>query len=193
MSSSQQVILYHYSSQRYDTLKTRAAQGKPVLPDRDLISTVGTYNDHVSFFIEAPPLDIMGAIYGKDHGTWFPGSKLIEHRVDLSKLKSFKYHFVETPEKIKMLFDDSVSDEEYYEKLEKINKSKGYTGKNLKEFRLPYNALKGSTRYHVMRANTFPKWDVNRFKYAACVPHVMIYPQGGVIPVMDTREVVVST
>lgn len=194
--SKQPVYLYHYATLQYDVLKTRKAQGVPKPNDTAGVITLNgkefDYTEHISFFVEPVPLETMGKVYGKEHNVWYPGSQLYEHRVDLSQTKSFDYHFVETPEKIAMLFDDSIDDDEYYKRLKKINRQKGYVGSSLSEFMHPYDQFQGQTKRHVLRASSFPKWDVNRFKYAACVPHVMVYPKTGEMPVESVKFVTIE-
>lgn len=192
--SSDHIHVYHYASQQYDVLKTKKAQGVPTDTSSVGIVLNGKrfdYTDHISFFVEPIPLEIMGRVYGKDHSVWHPGSELYEHKVDMGKVKSFMYHFVETPEKIAMLFDDGIDDQEYYKRLEKVNAEKGYVGSGLSEFSHPYKQFQGQTKRHILRADSFPRWQESRLKYAACVPHVMVYPKGGLIPVESSRKVTV--
>ena len=178
------VYIYHYASQRFDSLKTRKLQGikesNPPLTNTGEIRP-GTYEEHISFFIDPVPLRLMGLVYGKDHPVWHSGSVLYEHRVNLAAVSGFKYHFVETPEKIKLLFDDSIDTEEYYSRLNKVNQTQAYVGEDLTKFMQPYSRLKGKTERYILRASTYPKWESNRLKYAACVPHVMLYPKSGVV------------
>lgn len=191
---SDHIHVYHYATQQYDVLKTKKAQGVPTDTSSVGIVLNGKrfdYTDHISFFVEPIPLEVMGRVYGKDHHVWHPGSELHEHKVDMAKVKSFMYHFVETPEKIAMLFDDNIDDEEYYKRLEKVNAEKGYVGSGLSEFSHPYKQFQGQTKRHILRADSFPRWQENRLKYAACVPHVMVYPKGGLIPVESSRKVTV--
>ena len=196
--SSDHIHVYHYASQQYDVLKTRKAQGLQEPTEMGSGSSQtnreirpGVYTEHVSFFVEPIPLEIMGHIYGKDHPVWHSGSELFEHKVDMGKVKSFMYHFVETPEKIAMLFDDGIDDKEYYKRLDKVNAEKGYVGSGLSEFSHPYKQFQGQTKRHILRADSFPRWQESRLKYAACVPHVMVYPKGGLIPVESSRKVTV--
>lgn len=187
------VLLYHYSGSKYDILLTRKRQGIPK-PDVVLQTSQeikpGDYTEHISFFVDPAPLDILSKVYRK-HDVWHKGNILYEHTVDLALVGDFKYHFVETPEKIQLLFDDSVSVLEYYNQLNKINKNKHYIGASLDEFMYPYNSFKGTTRDYILKAPSYPNWESNRHKYAACVPHVMLYPKTGEVTVSSVKQVTI--
>lgn len=188
-----QVLLYHYSALKYDTLLTRKKQGvsKPsVVMQTSQEIRPGDYTEHISFFVDPQPLDILSKVYGK-HDVWYKGNVLYEHIVNLASVGDFKYHYVETPEKIQMLFDDSISILEYYSALNKINKTKHYIGSTLREFVYPYLQFKGTVRDYILKAPSYPNWDSNKHKYAACVPHVMLYPKSGEVPVLSVKQVVV--
>ena len=189
-----QVPLYHYAASEYQILLTRKKQG--ISKPTDVMVQVsqeirpGDYTEHISFFVEPQPLDIMSSVY-KDHDVWHKGSVLYEHTVDLSLVNAFKYHFVETPEKIDILFNDAISTVEYYSLLNKINKDKHYIGSTLREFMLPYNQFKGNTRQFILKASSYPNWKSNINKYAACVPHVMLYPKSGEVIVQSVKRVII--
>lgn len=189
------LILYHYSADKYPQLETLKYRGNDV-GDKYGKTTKeirpGTYSEHISFFLEQPPLDILGTIFGIKHHTWFPGNSMFEHQVDLEKVGVFKYLFVETPEKTKLYYDDSVGTDEYYKRLNRVNRTKLYIGSSLTEFKRPYTELKGRTREFYKLLPTRPNFDELRDKYAATVPHVMLYPMSGVCPVVSCRRVTVG-
>lgn len=191
--------LYHYAAQRFDVLKTRREQG--VLTKQQIAEAethakaydrIGAYCDHISFFFERVPLDIQGGVYGKDHPVWFPGNKLFEYELPLVGLPDFSYEVVETPKKTELYYDESLTIPAYKNKLRLLNQKEGYQGSGYKELIKALRPLEGSTRECIAKANSYPNWDEIKDKYAANVPHVMIYPKGGKIYFAKVREVVVQ-
>lgn len=149
-------------------------------------------DEHISFFVEPPPLDIMGSIYGPDHPVWFPGSILYEHKVDLHLEPAFKYHFVETPERTALLYDRDVSDEEFFKKVNENAEKLHYIGESISEFEIPYKKFKGTTRQFFLDAPDHNNWQEIKDKYAATVPHVMVYPSDGNMKVSQVRKVQIN-
>ena len=189
--------LYHYSTQRFDVLKTKRKQGiltKQEIKSAERLaenqSSVGAYCDHISFFFERLPLDIQGSVYGKDHPVWFPGNKLFEYELPLVGLPDFDYEVVETPKKTELYYDESLTIPVYKEKLRLLNQKEGYRGNGHKELIKALRPLEGLTRECVAKANSYPNWDEIKYKYAANVPHVMIYPVGGIIHFHKVQKVV---
>ena len=189
------IFLYHYADKQFEELQTLKYRGetkegythKPS-PEKGR----GAYDEHISFFIEPIPLKIMGRIFGRDHHTWFPGNEIFEHKVSLNSVCPFTYHFVETPEKTLMLYDDSIQDDEYYKRLNEYNKKLGYVGASVKEFEKPYRALQGCTEEYYKLLPKRPNWKDIRDKYAATVPHVMLYPVCGKCPIVSVKQCVVG-
>lgn len=186
--------LYHYNTKSYDALKTLERQGIDSGIKSNTIpalnpSSLGTYSQHISFFLVPIDTDKIGKIYGKDHKVWYPGNVLNEHCVYLDKLKNFKYEFVETPEKTKLYYDDSIGIAQYHKLLKEINLEKRYIGDNLEDFKKAYYSLLPTIELAYSRVNSLPNWNDIRGKYAATIPHVMIYPQSGEIKVSKTKTV----
>lgn len=186
-------FLYHYANQPHALLQTLKRRGiKPTFIRSESKEEVpGEYGEHISFFVDPVPVVVMGRVYGKDHPVWYPGSRLYEHRVSLSELGKFSYHFVETPEKVLMLFDDQIGDAEYWRRLNRINAEKAYIGNSLNQFTRVYDSFKGTTESRILRAPTYPHWERSRLKYAACVPHVMIYPAKGELMVDCVTQITI--
>ena len=183
--------LYHYAKEAYPVLKTRAKQGITEQPNVAGTTTPGfLYNGHISFFLEPIPTDIMAGVYGKDHRTWFPGSKLYEHVVEITRSTVFRYRFVETPEKTAIYVDDSITEADYLKRLDRINKTLLYVGNSYDEFAIPYKRLSGKLKEHILRAKTLPKW--NKDQYACYVPHVMIYPVSGELEPSEINRVTIK-
>lgn len=197
------IKLYHYSKEKYDTLKTKKAQG---LTERGSISKAnklktsilgfGTYNSHISLFLEKAPLDILGTIYkDANHEVWFTGSKLYEYEVHLDDIGKFGYDLVETPLEIEMFYDDSYDDmsmEDYVKMLYELKFKRGLCGTDRSTFIKKVNELKGTIVEQYTKLPSRPNWEDIKHLYAPTVPHVMMYPEGGIIEYHSVKSVVVG-
>jgi hypothetical protein len=195
--------LYHYSTEKYDILKTRSKQGitdtKDINQTNKLISKIlkfGNYNDHISLYFEKAPLDMLGTIYkGVDHDIWYTGSKLYEYEINLDDIGAFVYNMVETPLEIKMFYDDkydNMSMEAYVKMLYKLKIKSGLCGDDRSNFIKQVNNLKGTIVDEYIKLPSRPNWeDINQL-YAPTVPHVMLYPDSGVIKYRSVKSVVVG-
>lgn len=191
--------LYHYSKEHYDELRTLEKQ-RPITREekakaiKDCLNSghPGFYYEHISFFFDPIPYDILGKIFGKDHHTWFPGSRLFEYEIDVKQLGHFSYYIVETPESTELFYDDTISESEYYQKLDQLNKDKHYIGSGEKELIKASQSLIGSTREYYLKVKSRPNWDDIKNKYAATVPHVMVYPDKGIVKYDAVKEVTIK-
>ena len=189
------MLLYHYAKTPFKTLTTRRfretltdeqlKEGKEIAQWR---KAPGPYYDHVSFFLEPVPLDIMGAVFADvKHDFWVPGSTIYQHTVESAKIGRFKYAIVETPGDIKMLsewsddwdmdpkWDDAK--EAYFSKRSRLKKANGEIGQGNALFEQVATSFVGTTRAAYLNSM---KGDQNdRLLYAAGVPHVMLYPDHG--------------
>ena len=195
--------LYHYSKEKFDVLKTRKAQGIEYTEDVTVTNKIltkvlgfGTYNDHISLFLEKAPLDVLGTIY-KDvqHEVWYAGSKLYEYEVYVEDIGEFAYDLVETPLEIEMFYDDSYDDmsmEDYIEMVYKKKIKLGLCGKDRSTFIKKVNELKGTIMEQYVKLPNRPNWKNIQKKYAPTVPHVMMYPQDGIIKHHSVKQVTVD-
>ena len=149
------------------------------------------YNKHISFFFD--PIDpmVVDQVYGKFHHFWAHGATVYEHVVDSRQIGKFNYHITETPEKIEILYDDSISTKRYYELLEQINKTNHYLGTE-REFDQAAKKFVGQTSKYQKKVHTYPNWNDIKNKYAACVPHVMLYPDKGYCKVLSSRSLTIG-
>lgn len=195
--------LYHYSTEKFDILKTRTAQGindtKDINQTNKLISKIlkfGSYNDHISLYFEKAPLDILGIIYkGVDHDIWYADSKLYEYEIHLDDIGEFAYNIVETPLEIKMFYDDKYDDmsmEDYVKMLYKLKFKAGLCGTDRSNFIKQVNKLKGTIVDEYIKLPSRPNWEDINLLYAPTVPHVMLYPESGVIKYHSVKPVVVG-
>lgn len=188
------MLLYHYSSNFYKKLKTRAKQDNYTNEDKRKeqilekeqykksgIKRPGLYSEHISFFLEKPPLDKITSFFPKNHHTWFKGNNLFEYIVDSSDLQNFAFEIVEFPEKTELYYNDDISVETYYALLKQEINEKGYIGFGNKKFEKAAKPLIGQTEKYLSLLKTRPNYNDICYKYAATVPHVMLYPEEGII------------
>lgn len=190
--------LYHYSKQRYPELKTIERQRYITHQERTLgiaekekYQRPGAYFQHVSFLLEPAPLDILGEIFGKEHHTWAPGNKMYEYIVESSNLGAFKYELVETPEKTKLFYRKNLDTEAYILEKDKMIKLRDYTGEDNLRLERAALPLVGLAKNAFKKLPSFNNWLEIKNKYAANVPHVMIYPATGIIGYESIKEVMV--
>jgi len=192
--------LYHYSNKMLDSIKTREAQG--IIPSRedlkgqqktkDFWNKPGLYDQHISFFLEPIPLDILGDIYGKEHHTWFPGNEFYEYVVLLSDIGEFGYELVETPRDVEMFYDpkyERTSMKEYAAIRNQYKVKYGEKGNDRVTFMKVASSMQGLTRSCYEQINQRPNWGEIKKLYAATVPHVMLYPKDGVVKYQSVRKV----
>lgn len=177
---------FHYSAERYSVLKTLEYQKK----NAGEKNSIGLdYEKHISFFFEKPPLEKMGVIFDGKNSFWVAGAEVWEHTVTLAAFGSFRYRIVESPEKTELYYDDKISVAEYHERLDALLKEKGYEGSDGKALTTALEPLKGTTRKCFLLLPTRRDFEEIAKKYAATVPHVMVYPDSGQIRVSSSRKV----
>jgi len=194
--------LYHYAAQKHEVLKTVEVRSKisktkqaDAFEDMKIHKDPGTYLQHISFFLESVPLDVVGRVFGKDHPFWYPGHDIFEHVVSLDRMSDFKYRIVESPLANKMFYDtdwDELDDNDklvFFRKLAEAQKAAGEIGKGASQFHNAAIKLIGSTRRAFEELPKQPNWDEIKKQYAATVPHVMLYPEGGEVKVDEIHEV----
>ena len=196
--------LYHYAKvsqgQFTELLTERARAHKKHIGIR---AKYPSYCDHVSFFFAKPPLKTIAEIYkkaGKTHPFWKDREELFEYVVDISKHRGtrFQYRIVENPEKTELLYDDSLTDDQFYDRRDKIEKELGYNGDSVVELvsaverllkRLPKNFMEEGYRALPKRNNFHEIWD----KYAPTIPHLMLYDDVGKFRIESVEKVVVGS
>lgn len=188
------MFLYHYAIEPYNILLTRRHRGG--LTEEEIKRGIDIaafrcdpkpYYDHISFFFDRPPVEIIGDIFKPyDHDFWFNGNVIYEHIVHVESIGKFDYMITETPDKMKFIKqhwqDDFITDLEakhdFFVRLKKLEKAKGYYGNNLRQFLLSSNKFIGKTAdFYRQSPKINDREDMS--KYAAAVPHVMLYPETG--------------
>ena len=71
------MYLYHYSDKLFDRLLTKRKQG--VTDDENKLEKYA-YLDHISFFLEPIPLDILPSIHKNKHPFYVEGKELNEYK-----------------------------------------------------------------------------------------------------------------
>lgn len=198
--------LYHYSTERFPFIKTRREQGvsKEVLEEAEhKAKKMGLplpYVDHVSFFLEPIPKETIAAIFSNKHPFWRAGQKLYEHVIDSDDIdeKSF-YRIVETPEinKFTDQFDWAVKDltarSKYFVEMNKEMLRLGYSGYGISKMVSKCQQFIGKTEGYYIRARTLDSDGHSATQYAAYVPHLMVYPKGGVIPIKSVSLITLGS
>ena len=197
------MLLYHYATKKFETLKTKQAQG--IVTPKDMNESLdvckefydsygvrkpGNYYEHISFFFDKIPDDIT-RFFPHNHEIWRKGNVIYEHVVDLSKCEHFMYEVVEFPEKTKLRYDDSLNPAQYVHELGKVYRAKKYIGKNIKELTAIVKSedlVKEQNRYFEKLLIRSDYKEISQ-KYAASVPHVMLYPAEGVMEVSGVNKI----
>lgn len=187
------MLLYHYANDKFTTLLTKEKQNlvKPEERKKEEQAYIdfyklygykrpGYYFEHISFFFEPIPLDIIASIFPKDHPVWFSGNELYQYEIDTSKIGHFTYEIVEYPEKTNIYYDDTLTDKEYFKLIKEAVIKNNYIGKN-SQIEEASKHLIGLTRSYYDQLKDRPNYEEIKYKYAATVPHVMLYPYLGKI------------
>ena len=199
--------LYHYSEDLYPILKTRSAVGgltpadiKEAKETAEYRHAPGLYVDHISFFFDPIPLKLLGSIYGKENTTWFNGNVLNEYIVDVTTLENdILFHIVESPESVALV--DSTTDENWEDDSFKRTffKTKydlqirlGEIGNGRVKLEKQIIKYHNQTEHYYRLASKRSDFKENITKYAANVPHVMMYPKSGTVKIESVNIVTIG-
>lgn len=211
--------LYHYSKVPdnkpvpFDKLRSLNKQtGNQVsactlLPPMAVGYDVGKwdYKDHISLFMEPIPLNIVAGAF-KEHAFWYPGNALYEYTIKLSALDKFNYYLAESHEKtdlineyffIKKLLNGDETDDprilkEYGNKKIKIHKDMKYIGQGISDLKIAIANSNADIVQDYLKLPKQPLYLENITKYAATIPHLMVYPFNGEIEIFSSRTVIVG-
>jgi hypothetical protein len=197
------MLLYHYATEKFETLKTRERQSPLAKEDvktekqrsfeqykKTKIMEPGYYYEHISFMFEPPPLREMSRIFPPEHLAWRKGNKLFEHVVDSAKIGSFGFYVVESPEKIELFYDEALSLKDYHIAHKRVIDENRYIGSGHTQLSRQSEKFLGTTHNLFRAIKTRSNYDDIKLKYAATVPHVMLYPAMGWIKPHLINEVV---
>jgi hypothetical protein len=192
--------LYHYSANAFDVIKSKRAQGTATPEEikkaeeqaRRILMPGATYVDSISFFFEPIPSEIMHQIYGEGHPVWFEGNKLYEYEVKMDLLpQRILYEVVESERELVAL-DKFVKDHNWVEDdpvlLKKwfafiLNEKLkwGEYGNDRSKLFLQAKKNSGNLTTNFLKAAQREDFKDNFRKYAASVPHLMMYPEDGTV------------
>lgn len=194
--------LYHYSTQMLTKISTTRKIGKV---SSDVISLaesransmgdIGCYLDHISFFLEPIPIDILPKLFKGEHPFYKPGAKIVEHVVAIKFDDDIKWSLQETPD-INSFSDqwdwNNVDADKRRLYIRKINKEMSRLDLQGHDTSKMFNAIRpyiGRTRDYFIKARS-SKWaNDTATQYAAEVPHLMIYPKDGIMDVINSKTV----
>ena len=199
----QYVKLYHYSATQYPVLQT--VENRQVdthnyskyLAYAKQTGDIGGYHQHLSFFIEPVPVDIW-RFYPTDHPVWAKGTKLFLHHIYLEDAFPGGYKFTETPlhqKRVKGL-PDELSDAEliaFKKALYKEQYNEGEMGTSFIQCATKIRELTKNGMYHwYLKLKNSVNYEEVKYKYAANIPHLMMYPASGQVPVMFSTPIVIG-
>lgn len=184
--------LYHYAEEKYDQLKTKEAQKQTNEDRRD----DPDYDKHLSFFFEPVPLDIIGDIFkGTTNDFWINGNKIWQYEISIDRLPEFRYEIVESPLHTYLFYDEKYLDmpEKEWDKMhDEKRKAAGEFGNNKDELVKAASPMIGVSRELYKKMPSRDNWDEIQDLYAATVPHVMLYPKGGIVNYDNVKQVVIG-
>ena len=195
------IILYHYSKNKYNELKTLNLQNDSInnITTNDdgykFRGDPGPYEDHISLFLERPPFDILPDIFPKDHHIWVKGNKFIEHSVNLTDIDLYHWKLIET--NIDNFFTNNLWIENdiykylFFRLRKNIKSILGESGKSKEGLikllkKIPDNI----TREKYLEFKNSKYYEDDKYKYAASVPHLFIYTKKS-IPVFKHQVVTI--
>jgi hypothetical protein len=197
------MLLFHYATQRYLVLLNQTLQHR--LTEDELNEEresgafrgdPGPYTDHISLFIEPPPLEFIHELFPKDHHTWVKGNRLFEHQVAVDSIDLYAWMVVETPIRVILRTSLPWIEHDGYKKLffriqrfgSRLFREQGTTKDGLKRYLTRFKP--GTTRAAYERLRKKPLSADDQYTYAATVPHLMVYTHHP-IPVLcsHTRRV----
>lgn len=177
--------LYHYATEQFDILQTKARQSGVM--EKDAFA----YNNSISFFFEPIPLSVP-KLLNHEHKFWKRGTRVYQHVIDLDTLPfDLAWFIAETPDVTEKIYSMNWDDEKQIANNRKVIediRNGTWRGKGLREFETkskPFvsgikEAFQNLYQLHVDN----PDDDLLK-KYAACVPHAMLYLGQVEVPVKE--------
>lgn len=170
--------LYHYSKHLLPDLKTLLQQGiseERKLEIEALSKARGAkfpYYDHISFFVDPVPLDIIHTLFPKNHPAWAYGTKLYQYEINTGDIDLKYFTMIESnvDQWLNPFYVDWLGGVHSRTKsfVKKLIGENGYTLEALEKAITPYV---GKTRAAYLKGDRSLS-----LQYAPDVPHVMIYP-----------------
>lgn len=205
------MFLYHYSENIHSTLLSKAAAGvispAEATSLRNASKAKGnggyTYCDHISFFFDPIPSSLLPKVFENEHPFWYRGHKLFEHIVAVKSLPiDIIYHVVESENKTQLLdkfslennwVDDNPALLKEWKLLEnKVAIDLGEKGRGRTNLEKQILINVGRTADFYKAFASHPDFEFGKKKYAANVPHVMLYPPKGSIEVREIKSLTIG-
>lgn len=198
------MILYHYSKDPHSSLKSKRMQVTNKSMGHIPFNLDFEYDDNISFFLDPIPAKLLPALFNNRHPVWTKGVVLYEHIVDASKLPNvIGFELVESANKTKF-FDEFVNKHKWYSDDPGLLKlwwdeitpklvSWGEVGSYRDALISIIRKNKGRTEMFFKKAVQRKDFEHNRNKYAANVPHLMVYPPSGVIDVLSINKIIMGS
>lgn len=160
-----------------------------------------SYERSISLFLEPIPLDI-AKIYKGEHTIWQSGAEFVQYEVDVFELPAgIPFRLVESPEKVKLIYEkqdweaakeDKSLIAKYVKEIHDKEKAYGYIGHGHTDLIKTAKRFQKKTRQSMEKAAElalqYPEDNLFQ-KYAACVPHLMIYPGYKPIEYSDSKTI----
>lgn len=198
--------IYHYSKRLYKVLLTAEKSG--TITGKDLKEEAEwakehhrpeSYARHISFFIDPVPLDIIGKLFKGENDFWFDENEVYEYVVETSFLDdNILFSLVESPTDVEDLdntrwIDTPEFKKEYIRTNEAEKRKSGETGNGIVNLDKQIIKYKGKTREFFIKASKRSDFKDNVLKYAASVPHLMLYPKSGAIKILSVNKVKIGS
>lgn len=211
LESRQSMKLYHYSQDFWPELKTRRVSG---IASNDEIRKAdqsavqkeshGSYIDHISFFFDPIPAKLLGELFGSEHRAWFKGNELYEYVIDVDSLEAaIPYHVVESLRRTEFMDrfveehnwveDDPVLLKRYLGELKRLEVKWGEFDKGLNHLKAQIKLNEGQTAENYLAASKREDFADGKHRYASNVPHLMLYPSGGIVAWETVNKVVIGS
>lgn len=198
------ITLYHYSVERYIELSSLAARGLQKKGFEAKESDPFAYNKSISFFFEPIPLDLPEILHHK-HSFWKSGTSLYQYEIYTSQLDdNTPYVLTESEEVIDLLYNkqdwDKVKGNEslikqYRKEIQDLETRLKYRGTDISDLiKVSGKYQKGIRDKYKALYELSLKYPNDGLldKYAACVPHVMIYTDKLIIKPKLTKRIVLK-
>lgn len=201
------MYLYHYSAHMHQVLLSKAASGAMTHIQIKLARQEARrkgyeawpYCDHISFFFDPIPASLLPTLFGDNHPFWYKGHKLYEHVIKVADLPGdIMYHVVESKNKTALL-DKFAEENNWVEDNPELllqwemlisQKEREWRERGTRRDGL-INQIKlneGGTAEAYIQASKRDDFEWGKNKYAANVPHLMLYPPKGEIKVHEIRS-----
>ena len=198
--------LYHYSKDLYVVLMSGNKSGK--FSKKEMLENTkwandthrpGPYGDSISFFFDPIPADIIGKLYNGGNDFWIDGNTIYEYIIDTSQLEhNILFSLVESPTDVSDLDNTKWIDTDeflrsYIAAKEDKKRKNGETSTGIVNLEKQIRKYIGTTKKSYINASKRPDFKENITKYAANVPHLMLYPKHGVIGIESINTLTISS